>query len=293
MASAYFYELITAHTKAACDQDHIDMVISSRASTPDRSSYILGTNPDNPLPLMIEDAKKLKTSRRIAVIWVVISMAAAILIGIVGFGVVKSGAIAELSDTERIIVAIAKLISSHGILPALIAGVILAGILAATMSTADSQLLAASSSVSQNIMHDFFGIKLSEKKAMIAARISVIVISVIAVFMSLNENSSVFRVVSFAWAGFGAAFGPVVLFALFWRRMNKWGALAGMITGGVMVFVWKYVVARIFADTILNIYELLPAFIFASIAIVVVSLVTSAPAKETTDVFDEVKAIKD
>ena len=142
-------------------------------------------------------------------------------------------------------------------------------------------------------MHDFFGVKLSEKKAMLAARISVIVISVIAVFMSLNENSSVFRVVSFAWAGFGAAFGPVVLFALFWRRMNKWGALAGMITGGVMVFVWKYVVARIFADTILNIYELLPAFIFASIAIVVVSLVTSAPAKETTDIFDEVKAIKD
>ncbi len=243
--------------------------------------------------MAIEDPKKLKASRRIAVIWVVISMAAAILIGIVGFGVVKSGAIAELSDTERIIVAIAKLISTHGILPAIIAGVILAGILAATMSTADSQLLAASSSVSQNIMHDFFGIKLSEKKAMIVARISVIVISAIAVFMSLNEKSSVFKVVSFAWAGFGAAFGPVVLFALFWRRMNKWGALAGMITGGVMVFVWKYVVARIFADTILNIYELLPAFIFACIAIVVVSLITKAPDNEAIEVFDEVKLIND
>ena len=220
-------------------------------------------------------------------------MAAAILIGIAGFGIVKSGAIAELSDTERIIVAVAKLISSHGILPALIAGVILAGILAATMSTADSQLLAASSSVSQNIMRDFFGIKLSEKKAMLLARISVIVISVIAVFMSLNENSSVFRVVSFAWAGFGAAFGPVVLFALFWRRMNKWGALAGMVTGGVMVFVWKYVIARIFADTILNIYELLPAFILASVAIVAVSLITKAPDGKTTEVFDEVKLMKD
>ena len=243
--------------------------------------------------MAIEDPKKLKASRRIAVIWVVISMAAAILIGIVGFGVVKSGAIAELSDTERIIVAIAKLISTHGILPAIIAGFILAGILAATMSTADSQLLAASSSVSQNIMHDFFGIKLSEKKAMIVARISVIVISAIAVFMSLNEKSSVFKVVSFAWAGFGAAFGPVVLFALFWRRMNKWGALAGMITGGVMVFVWKYVVARIFADTILNIYELLPAFIFACIAIVVVSLITKAPDNEAIEVFDEVKLIND
>ncbi|MEE1005725.1 MAG: sodium:proline symporter, partial [Acutalibacteraceae bacterium] len=139
----------------------------------------------------------------------------------------------------------------------------------------------------------FFGIKLSEKRAMLAARISVIVISVIAVFMSLNENSSVFRVVSFAWAGFGAAFGPVVLFALFWKRMNKWGALAGMVTGGVMVFVWKYVIARIFADTILNIYELLPAFILASVAIVAVSLITKAPDGKTTEVFDEVKLMKD
>ena len=243
--------------------------------------------------MAIKDANKLKTSRRIAVIWVVISMTAAILIGIVGFGVVKGGAISEPSDTERIIVAIAKLISSYGILPAIVAGIILAGILAATMSTADSQLLAASSSVSQNVIHDFFGIKLSEKKSMIAARISVIVISIIAVFMCLNEKSSVFSVVSFAWAGFGAAFGPVVLFALFWKRTNMWGALAGMITGGVMVFVWKYVVASIFADTILNIYELLPAFILACAAIVVVSLITAAPDKETTEIFDEVKAIKD
>ena len=243
--------------------------------------------------MAIKDAKKLKISRRIAVAWVIISMAAAILIGIVGFGVVKSGAIAELSDTERIIVAIAKLISTHGVLPAIIGGVILAGILAATMSTADSQLLAASSSVSQNIVHDFFGIKLSEKKAMLAARISVIVISVIAVFMSLNENSSVFRVVSFAWAGFGAAFGPVVLFALFWKRMNKWGALAGMLTGGVMVFVWKYVIAKAFAGTVLDIYELLPAFILASIAIIAVSLITKEPDNETTQIFDEVKAMKD
>lgn len=242
--------------------------------------------------MAINDAKKLKTSRRIAAVWVVISMAAAILIGIVGFGMVKSGAIGELSDTERVMVAIAKLISTHGILPAIIAGVILAGILAATMSTADSQLLAASSSVSQNIMRDFFGIKLSEKKAMLLARISVIVISVIAVFMSLNEKS-VFKVVSFAWAGFGAAFGPVVLFSLFWKRSNKWGALAGMITGGVMVFVWKYVIAVKFAGTVLEIYELLPAFILASVAIVVVSLITAKPEKEICDEFDEVKAMRD
>lgn len=220
-------------------------------------------------------------------------MAVAIIIGIVGYGVVKAGVITNLGDSERIIVEIARVISGYGIIPAIVAGIILSGILASTMSTADSQLLAAASSVSQNIIVDFFGYKLSEKKAMIIARVSVILISVIAVFLSLNPESSVFRVVSFAWAGFGAAFGPVVLFALFWKRSNKWGALAGMITGGVMVFVWKFIVAKQFAGTILDIYELLPAFIFASIAIVVVSLVTKAPEKEICDEFDSVKTMAD
>ncbi len=124
---------------------------------------------------------------------------------------------------------------------------------------------------------------------MILARVSVIIISIIAVFLAKNPNSSVFRIVSFAWAGFGAAFGPVVLFSLFWRRSNKWGALAGMVTGGVMVFVWKFVIRTAFAGTFLDIYELLPAFILASIAIVVVSLLTKAPDHEITDVYDQIK----
>lgn len=241
--------------------------------------------------MAIEDAGKLKISRRIASVWVVISMTVAIIIGIVGLGVAKAGAIAWPEDTERIIIEISKLISTKGIFPALLAGVILAGILAATMSTADSQLLAASSSASQDIMHDFFGIKLSQKKSMLIARLSVVVIAVIAVLMSLNPKS-VFRIVSFAWAGFGASFGPVVLFALFWKRSNKWGALAGMLTGGFMVFFWKFVIAPSFAGTILDIYELLPAFVFASIAIVVVSLLTAKPGDEICEEFDAVKAMK-
>ena len=242
--------------------------------------------------MAINDAKKLKTSRRIASVWVVISMAVAILIGVVGYGVVKAGVITNLSDSERIIIEIARVISSKGIIPAIVAGTILSGILASTMSTADSQLLAAASSVSQNIIVDFFGYKLSAKKSMIIARASVIVISVIAVFLSLNPESSVFRVVSFAWAGFGAAFGPVVLFALFWKRSNKLGALAGMITGGIMVFVWKFIIAKQFAGTILDIYELLPAFICACIAIVIVSLLTKAPDEEICNEFDAVKTME-
>lgn len=241
--------------------------------------------------MAIEDSKKLKTSRRIASVWVVISMAVAIFIGTVGVGMIKAGVLADGFDGERIIIEISKHLSSFGIFPALIAGIILSGILAATMSTADSQLLAASSSASQDIFISFFKVKLSQKKSMLIARASVIIISVIAVFIALDEDSSIFRVVSFAWAGFGAAFGPLVLFSLFWKRTTKAGAIAGMISGGVMVFVWKYAIAKL--GGVFDIYELLPAFLISSVAIVVVSLLTKAPDKSITDEFDAVRAMKE
>lgn len=240
--------------------------------------------------MAIEDSKKLKTSRRIASVWVVISMAVAIFIGTVGVGMVGAGVLDGGFDGERVIIEISKLLSTYGIFPALVAGVILSGILAATMSTADSQLLAASSSASQDIFISFFKVKLSQKKAMLIARASVVLISVIGVIIALDENSSIFRVVSFAWAGFGAAFGPLVLFSLFWKRTNKAGAVAGMVTGGAMVFIWKYVIAKL--SPVLNIYELLPAFILSSLAIVAVSLLTKAPDKSITDEFDAVKAMQ-
>lgn len=116
------------------------------------------------------------------------------------------------------------------------------------------------------------------------------VISVIAIFLARDPDSSVFRIVSFAWAGFGAAFGPVVLCALFWKRANKYGAISGMLAGGAMVFIWKFLVRSAFAGTVLDIYELLPAFIVGLAVIIVVSLLTKAPDKEITDKFDEVKA---
>lgn len=239
--------------------------------------------------MAIESDKKIKTSRRIATVWVVISMGVAVFIGVVGSGMVANNTMGALADKETIIVEIANLLSQHGILPALIAGVILAGILASTMSTADSQLLAASSGISENILGGLFGIKLSSKSKMIVARLTLIVISVIGVILAWNENSSVFKIVSFAWAGFGASFGPVMLLALFWKRSNKYGAIAGMIAGAVMVFLWKYYIAGL-AD-ILNIYELLPAFLFGLLVNVIVSLCTPAPDKEICDAYDHVKSM--
>jgi sodium/proline symporter len=240
--------------------------------------------------MAIEDANKLKTSRRIASVWVVISMGVAILIGLVGNAATKAGAVVALtgSDSETIIVKFADLLSSHGVLAALIAGLVLAGILASTMSTSDSQLLAAASSVSQNLVQDFFGIKLSSKVSMTVARLTVIAIAIVGIFVARDPDSSVFGIVSFAWAGFGAAFGPVVLFALFWKRSNLYGALAGMVSGGVMVFVWKYLVRPIGGAW--NIYELLPAFLVACVFIVVVSLLTGKPSRDVEVQFDAVQA---
>lgn len=242
--------------------------------------------------MAIEDESKLKTSRRIASIWVVISMAVAVLIGVVGYSLMQKGILPQYesaSAAETIIVDIAKFLSKFGFVPAFAAGIILAGILASTMSTADSQLLAASSSISQNIIEETFKVKLAPKKSMLVARLSVILISVIAVFLALDPDSSVFEIVSFAWAGFGAAFGPVMLCALFWKRTNKYGAIAGMISGGAMVFIWKFLVRANFKGTVLDFYELLPAFVLALVVIVVVSLLTKAPEKDVTDTFDGVK----
>lgn len=239
--------------------------------------------------MAIDDPENVKLSRRIASTWVVISMAAAILIGIIGFSLSTEGILGAYGsfDSETIIVQISTVISKHGFIFAIVAGIILAGILASTMSTSDSQLLAASSSVTENMLDGVFGIKLSEKKKVVVARATVIVISIIAIFLASNPKSNVFQIVSFAWAGFGATFGPVMLFALFWKRSNKYGAIAGMLSGGIMIFLWKYVVRPL--GGALDIYELLPAFMVACIFIVVVSLLTPAPEKEIVEEFESVK----
>lgn len=237
--------------------------------------------------MSIEDEKKLVLSRRIASIWVVIAMGVAIFIGIVGLAVVKAGAMAPLDDGERVIIAITDLLSQHGFITAVLGGVILAGILAATMSTADSQLLAAASGVSENIVKDFMGKKLTEKQNLTIARITILVITVLAAFIARDPNSSVFGIVSFAWAGMGASFAGVMICALFWKRTTLAGALAGMVSGGVMAIVWKYVI-RSFGGAF-DIYELLPAFLISLAAIIVVSLCTKAPDQDIIDEFEKAK----
>ena len=239
--------------------------------------------------MAIEEEKKLVLSRRIATVWVLISMCVAILIGIIGYGASVAGSIPMFttsSQSETVIIQFAHLLGQNGFLLSLVAGVVLAGILACTMSTADSQLLTAASGVSQNLLQDFLKIKMSTAASMNAARLTVMGIAIVAVFLAWNPDSSVFTIVSFAWAGFGASFGPLVLFALFWRRTNMQGALAGMLTGGVMVFVWKYLVRPLGGN--FNIYELLPAFVLSCLAIVIVSLLTKEPSKEIYDEFDSV-----
>lgn len=240
--------------------------------------------------MAIEDEDKLKLSRRIASVWVVISMAVAVLIGIVGNAMTKVGLVpllASSGESETIIVQITHLISQNGVLFSIVAGLILAGILAATMSTADSQLLAASSSVSQNLVQDFLHIKLSTKQSLLVARATILGISVVAILLAQDPNSSVFQIVSFAWAGFGGAFGPLMLCCLFWKRTTLPGALTGLVSGGVMVFVWKFLVRPL--GGVWNIYELLPAFMVSLVLIVVVSLCTKAPEQSILDEFEAAK----
>ena len=230
------------------------------------------------------DETKLKLSRRVGSIWVVISLGIAVVIGIVGFSMAKAGVIAmpgSQSAAENMIVNASHALAQVGILPAIIAG-----ILSATMSTADAQLLAAASGVTHNIINDVLGIKLSDKKTMLIARITVVGVAILGVIFASDPTSSIFRVVSFAWAGFGATFGPVMILSLFWKRCNKWGALAGMVSGGAMVFIWKFGVAKL--GGVFAIYELLPAFVISAVVIVVVSLLTPAPEAEIVAEFESI-----
>ncbi|NME83784.1 sodium/proline symporter [Clostridium sp. SM-530-WT-3G] len=242
--------------------------------------------------MAIKDESGLKLSRRVASVWAAIAMFVAVCIGISGRALTSNGLIQSLSgsDTETIIIRIADVMSNYGVFFTIMAGLVLAGILASTMSTADSQLLAASSSVSQNILQEVLHLKISPKTSMLIARITVVIIAVIGIVIAQDPNSSVFEIVSFAWAGFGASFGPLILCSLFWKRTNLQGAIAGMLAGGISVFVWKYGIATL--GGAFAIYELLPAFIIGIIAIIVVSLLTKAPSKEIVEEFEAVRNIK-
>ena len=163
----------------------------------------------------------------------------------------------------------------------------MAGILAATISSSDSYLLIAASAVAKNVYQGVVRKKATDKQVMWVTRITLLVIALVAIFIALDEDSVIFNVVSFAWAGFGATFGPLMLFSLFWKRINRAGAIAGMVSGASMVFLWKLVISKL--GGVFAIYELLPAFIISSIFIVVVSLLTAPPSKEVEEDFEAVK----
>ncbi len=231
--------------------------------------------------MAIREEKELKMSRRIAMVWVVISLAVAVFIGIVGRQLFPT---AHLTDTasENIFITLAT--SS---LPAILAGFVMAGILAATISSSDSYLLIAASAFAKNIYQGLCKKKATDKQVMFVSRITLLVIAVLAVLLALDEKSIIFKLVSFAWAGFGATFGPLMLFSLFWKRTTQLGAVAGMVSGAGMVFLWKLVISKL--GGAFGIYELLPAFIFSSLVIVLVSLLTPAPSKEIEEDFEAVK----
>ena len=231
--------------------------------------------------MAIRKEDELKRSRRIAMVWVVISLAVAVFIGIVGRQLFPTAHLTS-GGAENIFITL-----STSYLPPLVAGFVMAGILAATISSSDSYLLIAASALSKNVYQGIVKKNASDKQVMWVSRITLIVITLIAVVIALDENSVIFKVVSFAWAGFGATFGPLMIFSLFWKRVNRAGAIAGMVSGAGMVFLWKLVISKLGGP--FAIYELLPAFIFSSICIVVVSLLTAPPSKEIEEDFEAVK----
>ncbi len=231
--------------------------------------------------MAIRKEKELKTSRRIAMIWVVISLAVAVFIGLIGRQLFPTTHLTS-SSAESIFITL-----STSFLPPIIAGFVMAGILAATISSSDSYLLIAASAFAKNIFQGIAKKNATDKQVMLVTRITLLVIALIGIVIALDENSVIFSIVSFAWAGFGATFGPIMLFSLFWKRTTRAGAIAGMVGGAGMVFLWKLVIKPM--GGLFGIYELLPAFIFSALCIVVVSLLTKKPSKEIEEDYEAVK----
>lgn len=233
--------------------------------------------------MAIRKVSELKQSRRIATVWCVISLATAVFIGIIGRKLFPySEELATQSLSENIFV-----IMSQTMLHPLFAGVVMAGILAATISSSDSYLLIAASAFSKNIFEGIIKKDADDKTVMHVSRAMLLIISLVGIAIAWNQNSVIFKLVSFAWAGFGATFGPIMLFSLFWKRTTREGAIAGMLAGGAMVFIWKLGISQL--GGLFAIYELLPAFIISSTAIIIVSLATKEPGKQIYDEFEKAK----
>jgi len=237
--------------------------------------------------MAIKDPNQVKVARRVSLIWIIIALSFAILVGIVGRGylMIEYGGIPEGFNAEHIFVFL-----SGDLFPSLIAGILYAAILAAIMSTADSQLLVASSSISNDLISKTKWAKKQnhlEKKLMWISRFIVIAVAIFAIILAIFGGSNIMGLVSYAWAGFGAAFGPLMILSLYWKRTTYAGAVAAMIVGFLSVILWNSFLA---GPT--GIYELLPAFFLSLIAGIIVSLVTKVPEQQILDEFDEAKRLE-
>ncbi|WP_411334330.1 sodium/proline symporter PutP [Metabacillus indicus] len=228
--------------------------------------------------MAISSIKELKPARRIGMGWMIISVFGAMLTGLVGIAYVNQTA-TTLADPETIFIKFAQVLFHP-----LITGFLLAAILAAIMSTISSQLLVTSSALTEDFYRTFFRRSAGDKELVLIGRLSVLLVAIIGVLLSLTPSDTILSLVGYAWAGFGSAFGPAVLLSLYWKRMTKWGALAGMIVGAVTVLIWVNV--PVLKETV---YEMIPGFFLSLIAVYVVSLITSRPSKRVQNVFTEME----
>ncbi|MFC4076636.1 sodium/proline symporter PutP [Salinithrix halophila] len=225
--------------------------------------------------MAIGSVKEMKKARRIGMGWMIFSIVGAMFTGLVGIAYFNQSQM-TLDNPETVFIVLSQVLFHP-----LITGFLLAAILAAIMSTISSQLLVTASALTEDFYKSFFRRSATQKELVLVGRLSLLGVSIIALYLALNPSETILNLVGYAWAGFGSAFGPVVLLSLYWKRMNKWGALAGMLTGALTVIVWEQIKA------FENIYEMIPGFIACTIAIIVISLITPRPEPKVEAEFDE------
>lgn len=228
--------------------------------------------------MSVRHSNEIKKSRMIAMIWLVVSLASAVCIGLIGRAVIPTEFLTQ-SAAESVFIVL-----SHMLLPSFFCGLVVSGIFAAAMSSSSSYLLISGSAVATNIFKGLIKRDATDRQVMIVARLTLVAVLLFGIFISLDQNSSIFTIVSYAWAGFGASFGPLMLLSLYWRRTTLPGAIAGMVSGAATVIVWNNFVSPL--GGWFGVYELLPGFLVALVVIVGVSLLTKEPSKEVTDEFD-------
>lgn len=229
--------------------------------------------------MAISSVKELKPARRIGMGWMIVSVAGALLTGLIGVAYVHQTGI-SLKDPETIFIVFSNILFHP-----LITGFLLSALLAAIMSTVSSQLLVTSSAMTEDLYRTFFRRGATDKELVLVGRLSVLLVAVIALLLSLSPNDTILNLVGYAWAGFGSAFGPAILLSLYWKRMNQWGALAGIVTGAVTVLLW----IMTGLDQTTGIYEMIPGFFLSLAAVAAVSLMTHKPAEKAAEMFEEME----